>query len=319
MKNKLKVFYWDGMKNFGDALNPLIAQKIFNIPIEKSSPKDCEAVFIGSLLDDFLYDKFFPWYKLSIKYYKKPVKIWGTGFIDNINKYTKRPFNLNETYFRNAEVYAVRGWYSKKRLEKIFNKNLDNIVLGDPGLLAPMLINIENIEKKYEIGFIPHHLEIHGYEKKYDINPEIPGLIPDYQPLDYSIYRVLKHKFKNAVIIDMEADPIDVIKRVAECKTIISSALHGLILADSLNIPNIRSTVSNLLIGNDYKFNDYYSVYDVKNNHNIIDLKSLTIEIKDLPKYIIDNYKIDFSRVKEIQNLLFNSFPYKEGVKNSDI
>lgn len=314
MKNKLKVFYWDGMKNFGDALNPLITQNIFKIPIEKSSPKDCDAVFIGSLLDDFLYNRIFPWYKFNIKYQKKPVKIWGTGFIDDINKYIKRPFNLKETYFRNIEVYAVRGLYSKKRLEDMFNKNLDNIVIGDPGLLAPLLVNTKEIEKKYDIGFIPHHLEIHGYKKKYDIDSEIPGLIPDNQPIDYPIYRKLKNEFKNAAIIDMEADPINIIKRVAECKTIVSSALHGLILADSLNIPNIRSNVSNLIIGNNYKFNDYYSIYDINNNENILNLNSLRIEIKALPKYIIDNYKISFTHVKEIQNSLLKSFPYKDTI-----
>ena len=148
MRKSINVFYWDGMKNFGDALNPIIAEKIFNTPIKNSTPQNCEAVFIGSLLDDFLYAKFIPWYKFSSKNKDTKVKIWGTGFIDNKNKYVKRPFNLSETFFRNVEVYAVRGKYSKNRLEKITKQCLNNTVLGDPGLLASMLISNSKCEKK---------------------------------------------------------------------------------------------------------------------------------------------------------------------------
>lgn len=310
----IKVFYWDGMKNFGDALNPLISKIIFDVPIEISEPKSCEAVFIGSLLDDFLYEKVFPWFKLSKHYSKEPLKIWGTGFINDINKYVKRPLNLNETYFRNAEVFAVRGLYSKKRLEKILKRNLKGIAVGDPGLLSSMLIDTSCIEKKYDIGFIPHHIEIHGFVPKENIKSEIEGLIPDYQHLDFCVYRELKNKCENAVIIDMEANPIEIIKRVAECKTIVSSALHGLILADSLNIPNAWSKASNLLIGNDYKFKDYYSVFGENFVPKCIDLNNLNFNVSDLPQYITKNYLIEFSKVNNIKQSLISSFPYKKKV-----
>ena len=314
IEKSIKVFYWDGMKNFGDALNPLISKKIFNVPIEISEPKSCEAVFIGSLLDDFLYKGVFPWYKLSKRYSKEPLKIWGTGFINDSNKYVKRHFNLKETYFRTAEVFAVRGLYSKRRLEKILNKSLNDVTIGDPGLLASMLVDSSNIEKKYDIGFIPHHLEIHGYKQEENIEQEIEGVIPESQHLDFPIYRELKNQCKNAIIIDMEANPIEIIKRVAECKTIVSSALHGLILSDSLNIPNIWSKASNLLIGNDYKFKDYYSAFDEKMVPKCVNLYDLEINMKDFPRYIIQNYSIEASKVNNIKQKLINSFPYRKGL-----
>lgn len=312
IEKSIKVFYWDGMKNFGDALNPLISNKIFNVPIEISEPKSCEAVFIGSLLDDFLYKGAFPWYKLSKRYSKESLKIWGTGFINDSNKYVKRHFNLKETYFRTAEVFAVRGLYSKRRLEKILNKNLNNVTIGDPGLLASMLVDSSNVEKKYDIGFIPHHIEIHGYKQKRNIEQEIEGVIPKAQHLDFPIYRELESQCKNAIIIDMEANPIEIIKRVAECKTIVSTALHGLILADSLNIPNIWSKASNLLIGNDYKFKDYYSAFGENFVPECIDLHNFKIDINDLPQYIVEKYSIEKIKVDNIKQQLINSFPYKE-------
>ena len=45
--------------------------------------------------------------------------------------------------------------------------------------------------------------------------------------------------------------PFKCIKQIADCE-IISSALHGLIAADSLNIPNKWIKLSNKLVGNNF-------------------------------------------------------------------
>ena len=53
--------------------------------------------------------------------------------------------------------------------------------------------------------------------------------------------------------------------------------MHGLVLADALGIPNRRARVSDRLIGGDYKFADYYSVFDVSPEPlTVQDLRSLT-------------------------------------------
>ena len=46
--------------------------------------------------------------------------------------------------------------------------------------------------------------------------------------------------------------------------------MHGLIAADSFCIPNIRIILSDNIIGKDFKYNDYYSVFGIE-NHNKID------------------------------------------------
>lgn len=67
----LKLFYWLGMPNFGDMLNINICREIFNVNPVETSPEDCEAVLVGSLLDDFLYKHTFKFSKNSKNYTRK--------------------------------------------------------------------------------------------------------------------------------------------------------------------------------------------------------------------------------------------------------
>ena len=51
----------------------------------------------------------------------------------------------------------------------------------------------------------------------------------------------------------------NIINQIKECEIIISSSLHGLILADAYEKPSLRFNYSNKLVGGDFKFEDYYS------------------------------------------------------------
>lgn len=97
------------------------------------------------------------------------------------------------------------------------------------------------------------------------------------------------------------------------CKCILSSSLHGLIVADSFNIPNrwISLSESSLLEKQNFKYLDYYSSMDVYDeeplNLNDVDLtpsfcdyvfdkcsrRSGKIEdIKNDLRYCVKNYKV---------------------------
>lgn len=283
---KVKVFYWIGQRNFGDMLNIDIPQKLFGIDSVLSSPEECEASFIGSLLDDFLYKGIFKFgCKYKRVYEKPPVKVWGTGFITKENCYVKRLFNLPETNFRRLDCYAIRGKESLKRIKKIYPKQkFDDVVVGDPGLLSSFLIK-KNCEKKYKLGIIPHHIE-----------------------MDMPIWNKINDYIKDSTIIRVDGNVIDTITKIAQCDLIISSSLHGLIVADSFNIPNMRVIASDLLIGGDYKFNDYYSAFDI-DIHNKIMTNDL-FNNKNILECISDNYKISSDRVNILKNSLLNSFPF---------
>jgi len=283
MKN-INLYYWDGAPNFGDQLNIDICKKIFKVNPICTLPEECEAAFIGSLLDDFLcVSKECESY---IRYYDAlpPVEIWGAGFIIGKNqyKYMKRPFYKPEFYFRKISLHAVRGKKSLKRLEKIFKTKFPDCVIGDPGLLVSELSNLNHVKKNYRIGIIPHHIE------KND-----------------AAYKNLL--IKNSKIIDIEAPIDDILHSIAECDIIASASLHGLIAADSLGIPNGRIIASNKIIGGNYKYNDYYTSLNTKKVE--IDLRKYEFTEKHV-QLIADNYCLSPKVVNLKKQELINSFPY---------
>jgi 2-polyprenyl-3-methyl-5-hydroxy-6-metoxy-1,4-benzoquinol methylase len=108
--------------------------------------------------------------------------------------------------------------------------------LGDPGLLAYLFVK-KPIVKKHDVGIIPHYAE-----------------------QDFEAIR--EARARGYFIIDITAGIQEVIDAVASCRSIVSSSLHGLVLADSLDIPNRWIRFSNCIGGGNFKFLDYYSVFD---------------------------------------------------------
>jgi len=116
-------------------------------------------------------------------------------------------------FITNGRILAVRGPMTLERLySKINGKPLDfsSIVLADPGLLADELVP-EQI-KQYNLGIIPHWTDT-----SLALNP---------------IFK----KF-NPLIINVADNPLKVIAQIGQCKKIVSSSLHGIILADAFGIP----------------------------------------------------------------------------------
>lgn len=261
----IKVYYFNKQANFGDLLNTYIPNKLFNCNITYSDTLNCDACFIGSILTPFLQLNTF---------YKdlKPLKIWGSGLI--------HPVNSHKKFIRKTEIYALRGKLTKKLLETYNKTTYKNIVFGDPGLLCSKIILDENIQKEYNWGIIPH------YADKNNLN-------------------LKKLQLSNSIILDISESPEILIPKVLKCKKIISSAMHGLILADSYCIPNIRMVLSDNIVGGDLKYKDYYSVFDIE-NHNKIDLRNTNKIYKDIDF----NYSITKQKIEKIQNDLIRSFPY---------
>ena len=85
------------------------------------------------------------------------------------------------------------------------------------------------------------------------------------------------------------------------CKHIISSSLHGLICSDSLGIPNRWIKLSQLL-GNDFKFKDYYSVFDIEPQY--IELSGQ----ESIEELISKTELIDSEKMKKVKIELENQF-----------
>lgn len=314
LKDNNKVMYFFS-NNFGDNLNYFLLNDMTNKNLEYydvtinrqqnqfdfylvkklDELSKINLLFIGSILDiisnwTYIFNNDDNKYKTIISklFYKiydffNPLIIFGTGFI-SYQKYE------SESYFRNINVIAVRGNETLHRLKRNGIKIKKDVILADPAILAPMLLNISeinnmNFNKKYNLCIIPHFIDAN--------NPFIKTKI----------------FINNSIILNINENPYKLINDISKCKNVLSSGLHGLIISDSLGIPNMRMIVSDLIIGGDYKFIDYYSSYGLELPFKI-DLRNTTFSEKELNS-LSSNYLITREKIREKQCQLLSKFPLK--------
>lgn len=120
-----------------------------------------------------------------------------------------------------ARVYALRG-----PLTAAAAGVARDVVLGDPGLLAGCLLDTWP-DPVHELGVVPHWQD-----------------------------RSLAPRFPGALVVDVGRPPLEVIAAIASCRRIVSSSLHGLVIADALGIPRRWETFPRVQ-GGGFKFRDY--------------------------------------------------------------
>jgi pyruvyltransferase len=150
------------------------------------------------------------------------VQVWGSGFIRD-GRGLVSP---------NLVFHAVRGKLSRERIDTPV------AALGDPALLLPLVVNPQSRGKKYQLGIIPHYV-------------------------DAASEKLQRFRGCAQVKIINVFDPIPrIVDAINACQMIVSSSLHGLIVCDAYGVPNFWIRLSGDLVGGDYKFRDYYSLYD---------------------------------------------------------
>lgn len=125
----------------------------------------------------------------------------------------------------------VRGPLTRKRVLECGGNCPE--VYGDAALLLPRIIKNQSV-KKYSTGIVAHYIDRELIESTY----------PDSR------------------IIDMNTSNLEqTILDITECETILSSSLHGIIIANAYNIPAAWISF-NKLCGDDVKFMDYAKSVD---------------------------------------------------------
>ena len=126
-----------------------------------------------------------------------------------------------------ARFWGVRGPLTLRNLDGAVTS-----VCGDPGLLADELVKMR--KRPYKLGILPHWSDgVLATRKEF----------LQYDPL----------------LINPAWDPLTVIEAIGSCKKLVTSSLHGVIVADSYNIPR-RTEVAPRLVneeGGMFKFRDY--------------------------------------------------------------
>lgn len=262
------------LQNAGDLFNKDIVEKLSGKTVVNSKMYNADMIAIGGALVGAQYSNGVPrklaQTALSVVYGNKPLYVWGSGFFKDDNN--------NGFYRKNLKVCALRGQKTQEKLSGLTGKKYD-VPLADAGLLAHLFVDAE-LQKKYEIGLIPHMSQLE----------------------DECVKKLLAQE--NIHLIDIRRGAKEVIDDIAQCECILSSSLHGLIFADSLHIPSLHMFGDKELYGGNFKFEDYYSSFDLKDSPYVLDPANLPGK-----KMIVDRYAISEAMVEEKKQQLIESFP----------
>lgn len=176
----------------------------------------------------------------------------GSGIIDSGDR-------LNPE----AKWNLVRGPLTRDRIIKLGGTCLESY--GDPALITPLLCN--ESKKEHDIGFIPHHIN----------------------------YSQVKESLNDEFVVQLRhlhRSPLDTVKEITKCRKVISSSLHGIIIAHAYGIPAAWVESENKLKGDDVKFQDYFQsvgLYNVKKTS--ADSPIFTLPKIDLTTNIENSFK----------------------------
>lgn len=268
--------YYANLGNMGDQLNKLIVEELFDCEVKRHTYLTGKISGIGSGLGQFTLHG--NWAMIIAERLAgmifPNVTIWGSGFYH----YKERDTSF---YRKNIRFAAVRGELSRERVERILGKKM-SIPTGDAGILAPCLLRNRE-EKIYDVGIIPHMNELKN---------------------DMRTIQKIAASYSNSIIINVTDNPLEVVKQIAQCRIIVSSSLHGLIVADGFGIPNAHIVITDKLGGDGFKFDDYYSGYGLK--HEYIDIRRANLPSTD---QVVNNYRITKDMVQDKQKMLISVFP----------
>jgi len=197
--------------------------------------------------------------------------VWGTGYQYLNARVREKPL----------KICAVRGKLTRNQL---INQGFDcPEIYGDPALLCPRYYE-PIVTNKFELGVMPHYVDQDSI-------------------LLYKL-RLDWFRKKSDILFINVYDPIKkVINEINSCEKIISSSLHGLIIADAYGIPSLWMKLSDKVLGKGYKFRDYFSSVGRKNNEPLILNNDMSI---DFILNSFEEYKIQIDLDK-----LLEACPFK--------
>lgn len=221
-----------------------------------------------------LQDYFEPIYATAgsiLAHVNKHCVVWGSGVI------------VQDQPVKPAKFLAVRGPKTRNCLLKQGHSVPE--VYGDPGLLLPLYYS-PNIDKKYTIGIIPHY--------------------NDYQ----SVVAEYASEARLCIIDLMTNDIESTTDEILACEYIVSSSLHGIIIAHAYGIPAVWTPFSDRPFGDGIKFQDYFASVNLQYPEEF-NFKSKTINewanlLNEAPFALPEP-----AVVKQRQRDLLDTFPLK--------
>ena len=214
---RLSYYNKTPLPNFGDDLSPALIKHLTGSTITHAKHADAELFGVGSIVG------YWASHKITLRRNITDLLL-GRKPLAIWGTGLIRPKKL---VMPRCQVLALRG-----PLTQQYTGMKDVPVLADPGILAKELVPTSS-SKHDKIGIIPHYVD--------KTHPLIMQLRKD----------------PAFTIIDVEQACQNVCAEIAACPLVLSSSLHGLVVADSYNIPNVRLIFTDEIIGGGFKFLDY--------------------------------------------------------------
>jgi pyruvyltransferase len=127
-----------------------------------------------------------------------------------------------------AKIRAVRGPLTRAR---VLDQGIDcPEIYGDPALLTPLVYTPRRTASRKALGIVPHYVD----------------------------YEHVRRRFPDTYVIDVRQPTTKVIDELAACDNVVSSSLHGVIIAEVFGVKARWARFSDDLIGGAFKFQDYY-------------------------------------------------------------
>jgi Polysaccharide pyruvyl transferase len=155
-------------------------------------------------------------------------KVWGTGLLHDSLLVADVPAE---------SIHALRGKLSYAAM-RAQGFQLRDIPLGDPGFMVAKILRegFNELPKTHRLGVVAHYVD-RGH-------PWLRQMLSDPAVADLNVHD----------------DPDVFLQKLAGCEAVVSSSLHGLVFAEALGIPNIWLKLSEKVLGEGFKFRDWFSL-----------------------------------------------------------
>ncbi len=240
--------------NLGDALSPVIVSALSGLPIvhqrfDSASERLASVGTIGHGLKN------------------GSVHLWGTG-IDG----KRHPYHRHLTYYERPEnteftIHALRGPFSARVFEKQGIPVTD--AYGDPVMLLPKIMSPAT-EKTHELGIVVHISELRELKDGAAVRNELGRY---YIPEDLRDSVKIITTLTDANLTALE----DRVREMTACKRILSTSLHGLVIAETYGIPcayfrpfgrgPLQVDLMDEQVFLDHRVRDYYAGMGLKTLH----------------------------------------------------
>ena len=228
----LNLYYWANETNVGDVASFYVVSHISKNNVRIKSP------FISFKNIIFNIIKFFLGRESHVRLFLKEYLFFNEKVllgIGSILDYANQKCLVWGSGFREygsktncKQIYAVRGYLSLQRL------NLENkqIAIGDPAILLPYIYQPNRRQTYKQVSIIPHYK-------------------------DHEMICTLNNRNRNIINI-MTNDVEEFIDQIVSSKFVLSTSLHGVIIAHAYHIPALWIKCG-YVGSSDFKYYDYFS------------------------------------------------------------